>query len=257
MKTYLGIFSKFMDPSYKNIRLLIFNSIQELDKYTGKFNNSEEIKKEFSSVIEEFVLESYANKKYKETKNGKPITYLSAYIMDNGNLRFIPILYKNDKIIKTGQKSSIKERLLQDEYFKKLLKKYYYLLSYSSDMKTLIYRYKHSGSKYYKKIIVNELMSMISRLNDDYKYFYIRVLCNICNLVEKVVVTEYGTIENIDISDEEMVLVRKRIADDCTDERFIKLVTDEDYENLFNEYSIEDIVNYSSDSNNPLKVRRK
>lgn len=257
MKAYLGVFQKFMDFNEERMNLLEFNSIEELDKYTQKFNNSGEIKKDFETDIQEFILQNRFSKSYKETKSGKPILYLSAYVIYNGRLRFIPVLYKGYTVTRNKKAKNITTSLLNNDNFEKFIEKYSYLLGDSHYIKDLIYSYKKRKQESVKKLIINELISRISTAKGDERYYFFRTLMELCNLIEVKIDTKYGSIKNINILNEQTRLVKDRIAEDCSDERFIKFIVEENYEELFNNYDLDEILMYSSDGDNPLGVRRK
>lgn len=252
MKAYLSIFLGYGDSLNTRINLIEFDNIKDLDVYTKKFENSIEIKKIFQNDIQEFILESRFDKAYKENKNGKPIVRLVAYVYYDNYIRYIPILFKSEEILEDIKAENICINLEKTEKFNIFLQDYGYLLGNSKEVSNLKYMYKKSGQRYcYKKKILDILCVRIRRSSDDFKYFYLRTLAKICDLKIKDIEINLGLEESLSKVD------KSRIHEDCNDEQFIKLIDDENYEELFKEYNLEKILIYSKEQKNPLGTRRK
>lgn len=136
MKVYLSAFIGFKDSKYEHIVLKEFNNVKELDNYTKKFNNSNEIKRKYQGDIQEFLMDintrdnENGEKSLRFTKDGKPIVYLSSFtINDQNGWRFIDTLYKDsDKIVVL----TIKEVLKKIEYYIERIKEYNEKYKYNS-----------------------------------------------------------------------------------------------------------------------------
>ena len=107
------------------------------------------------------------------------------------------------------------------------------------------------------QIIISELVENLRTMDKEDRYYYLLSLTNLCNLKETVIKTKHGVIKNLNIPLEKTVLIHQRIVDDCYDEYFMKLIDDENYEELYNNYDVSEILKYSRDINNPLGIRRK
>ena len=92
---------------------------------------------------------------------------------------------------------------------------------------------------------------------DDKKIKIVLKKYNIPIRKPRKVKTSFGTVTVIDIPCDKAVLKRLGIVSDCRDIKFIQLVEEENYEKLYNDYSIDDIIHYSLDKKRPIGSRRK
>lgn len=254
MKVFLALFLSYGDPFKTRIDLCEFDSVQQLDDYTKKFVNSDEIKMLFRSDLVEFVLESRFDKYYKETEKGRPIIRLVSYVYFDNQIRYIPIIYKNEQLSDGINFGLIRTRLEEDSRFDKFIREYDYLLGCSKEVSELMRQY-HNGKKECKIRLLDIFIKRLTELSEEELYFYIRTLTNVCDLkiknrsndsVLSFMSEEYdGFKSSCDYIDE-----------GCDDNYFIKLIDTKNYEELFDKYSLEKILVYSRDDNNPLGIRR-
>ena len=262
MKVFLSIVLDYNGDIREN--LCEADSLIDMDRFLNKSRNSSEIREEYRDIIQEFLLD---NRKYLEKldkrsieEGRKPRKYLGRITLcfyGKGHiLRFIPILFNNELLMNEGScYRRMRESLLDDKVLKKVYEEKRYLLS-QFEIDTLHnYFNKHLDKD--KKYFIDEFIHRIKLMNKDFRYLYFRSLAHTLSLVNKIVVrTKYGNISNISVLENKTVLVRDRIVNDCLDDYFINLVDKGDYEELFSLYSLDDILKYSSDIDNPLGLRR-
>lgn len=274
MKVYLAVFLKFMDYEANRIDLKKFKSIKELDEYTTHFKNSDEIKKRFSRDIQEFLLDSRKNKAYRETKKGIPKTYLSAYYIEDNEIKFVKICYRDSEDVIYLEPAEFFEKL---EYViidtKTAFENSGILSSYDLDkyLKNMsIFKLKYSGEElsYLRRYIsgfdtddyLRNFLSLVRRrfykMPYEEREKYLRFSLNELKEID-MVNSNTGIIETVDEVIEPHIPLRDRYVDDCNDEMFMQLVDNERYEELFNNYEIDKILKYSKSMKYPLGLRRK
>lgn len=253
MKAYLALFLSYSDSFNTRINLLEFNNIDELDNYTRCFNNSKEIKKLFQNDVSEFVLECRFEKGYKETKSGIPIIRLCAYVYYNNYIRFIPIMYKNEDIIEDRIFDVICFNLEKDDIFNKFIRDYDYLLGYSCEVNTLKRQY-FLGNKNVKTRIIDIFIEKLSVISKIEKQYYLRTLVNVCNL--KIIKENNNESDYWKNEKEYIPSFDEKVDEECDDDFFRKLIKEENYEEIFNIYSLDKILVYSINQKKPIGIRR-
>jgi len=253
MKIHLAIV--IGENGYIKEDLYVANNIDEFDRYTGQFSDSSEIRIKYQDIIQEFLLDNRYEIKKRETKNGKYRGRIAAYYIKNNKLEFIKVAYKNKPVIRNyDELDSVDKQfdfLMQrfDKASKNIEKfmennknvfpskkvqicieqfgKFGYILS-DDEIYSLKLYYESNNKKYLKDFFSK--MKTRLRKND------------ILNSDKMVVVTKYGDISfNEEMIDDKMSLNKKRISDDCNDDLFMKLLSEENYEELHNLYSIDEI----------------
>ena len=234
---------------YNRIDLVSFYELSKLDDFIIKrFKSNSDVRRKYEHDISEFCLDNMKFIKNENKKNKRNWTGSIAIICDERykddkteKLYKIPIIYQNDKkmLSKEDCLMKIKEKLKNKNIVKKIYEEKRYLLSdYEKDL--LIKNYSRSDDKYLKSFIGN-FYNRLKRCNsDDLLYFYCRSLMNVCNLNELIVKTQFGMIDNIDFDMKGNVTVVKSNSY-SNDAYFNNLIDNENYEELFNVYSIDEI----------------
>lgn len=231
------------------------SSLKELDEYLLKFRDSKEVREKYKDIIQEFLLD---NRSYLEKLTIKSNGRICITFSGKTNiLRTVPAIYKDsDKLMNTRECiKKIQEELKYSNILKELYNKKGYLLSdYERDTIRL---YFNSTNPKYKDEFIGYFSYRLLKTNDNLRYYYLRSLMNLCHLTTKSIKIKSGIIDNIDFEmPTRTSLVRNNIASFCEDDRFMQYLDNEDYEDLFNEYSIDDIVKNSIDEKNPLGIRK-
>lgn len=262
MKVYLAIVLDY-DGNIKE-NLCEANSLIDMDRFLNKYHNSYEIREEYRDNIQEFLLDNrqFLAKLDKRSldKGKKPRKYLGRITLcfygKNNILHFIPILFNNEMLMNESNcYRQMKNTLLDDKVLRKVFEEKRFLLSQFEIDILSNYFNKHLLRD--KEYFIDEFIHRIKSMKKDWRYLYFRTLAHTLSLVNKIVIkTKYGNIANLDIPKEKTILLRDRIADDCLDDFFINLIDKGDYEALFALYSLDDILKYSSDIDNPLGLRR-
>lgn len=283
MKVYLGVFLGYKDNKAIRENLLEFNTIKELDEYTKNYEKSIEIKRVFRENIEELIMYGYDQAKkgkgrlVKENKDGKPIVYLSAYTEnEHGGIKFIDVMYKNRKEIVFLKIDELIHKIL---FVIRRIKKYdvvsrsgfepYKLTEYLHSLNFLnisftrheidfLKRYIETGNEKdldnFKKVLKRDLLE----LNDNKLYGMLRF--NEIDLKKYTLfILEKYNMYRLEEEEEQTKRLNdnNQFVSDCDDDYFKELVNNEEYEKLFNNYDLDEIMRYSGDKENPLGVRRK
>lgn len=252
MDLYLALFLKYKDYQQLRYNLIKFNNLDEAINYTKQFEDKTDIKRLFQDELQEFIMDSRKTSSYHEDKKGKPINYLCLYYKDSdNNLRFLPVLYKNDK------ESYFSKR----EYIKKIV-------TFISD-----YRKENNG-----RLIecINLLMDNGIRYhfsNDELYSFNKYLKTGINNYLYELAIKMINNLKKMDSGRLKLLLIKDKnevkketinisskseiIKDNCNDERFIKLVNANDYDALFREYDFDTIFSYSIDKEKPIGSKRR
>lgn len=274
MKAYLAIYSRYHDAQGRKMNLLEFDSVNELDKYTKNFTDSSQIKKKFQREIQEYIMDDYlhGDNAIKETKDGRPIVYLTAYVENKHKaIRFIDVMYKDSKDIVILKISEIVGKM---RYIIEKIKTYgfkhnrrYKLKEYiralnifqiplSECERDLLKKYAYYDNEKALDSMIAFLKNDLARIDKNKAYGYLRFNKKELQKAIAMINEKYNIyrelIEQEHQSDEEKI----EYAKDLTDERFQGLVDDRNYEQLFNEYDLDEIVCYIKNWNG-VERRRK
>ena len=266
MKVYLAIVLDKKGERRKD--LYITSSLQEMDEYMQKYQSSEDVRREYSDDIDAFLRN---NKKYLEGLEADALArgenpranYGRIHVCfygKGGILRFVPAIYQGHRLKRRINMRNLQKTLMDDEVFKEVVKKYY-LFGSSQYAKEGLSLYNRLGYDKYKKLLVELLIENIREARKEMKYYFFRALQDDCNLTEEVVIkTKYGRVKASTIPEEPVVLIKNNQFVELADDYMMQLANRGDYEQLFNLYSVDDIINYSPDPKNPVgitDVRRK
>lgn len=275
MRVYLAVFLKYMDTKANRLNLLEFDSIQELDEFTQKFQSSNDIKALYCIDIQEFILDARKNKAYRETKTGLPITYLSAYYLENQELNFLKVNYKDkqDIILLTVDEIMttmiwIMEKIKKWKWATKGVLTSDALLEYLEILSFFKIRLSQEELFYLKRAIVTlderHLIKFMARIKlklmkmeRKEQYAILRFEKQKLQEFLENIWNKYDIVDDGKLENNSTISLRNRIVDDCDDETFMNLVDKENYEELFKNYELEKILRYSRDMKYPLGLRRK
>lgn len=275
MRVYLAVFLKYMDTKANRLNLLEFDSIQELDEFTQKFQSSNDIKALYCIDIQEFILDARKNKAYRETKTGLPITYLSAYYLENQELNFLKVNYKDkqDIILLTVDEIMttmiwIMEKIKKWKWATKGVLTSDALLEYLEILSFFKIRLSQEELFYLKRAIVTlderHLIKFMARIKlklmkmeRKEQYAILRFEKQKLQEFLENIWNKYDIVDDGKLENNSTISLRDRIVDDCDDETFMNLVDKENYEELFKNYELEKILRYSRDMKYPLGLRRK
>lgn len=227
------------------------NTLKEMDDYLLNFKDHLEVRDKYSIDISEFLLDNMKYIRENEKKNNRENNgrICITYIGKNNEIRMFPIIYRNSpKLLKKDEAlHKIKKVLSNNETkLKELYDRKRYLLSgYECDLIRDYLDYPVSYKRF-KYIFINDFISRLSNLSDDKLYMYLRSLMNLCELKsnKRIIVTKYGDINtNMESINQDGVL-NKEGLDNCNDDLFIKLYSEEDYDNLYNLYDLEEMEKY-------------
>ena len=232
---------------YKGIILKTFNNLKEMDAYIQEnFNNREDVLKEYNEEISEFCLDERKTIEYENKRNNhNRLGAITLFFEYNHFYKKIPIIYKNDHKLLSDELclKKIEESLQDDIILDKLLKTKKYLLSDNEvSLIDLYYKFPYDIQKKQDAIIF--FINRLKNLNERSKYFYFRCLMNLCRLNKIDLKISKGKIQNIDINiPNKFQIIKEQINNkiDSTseDEFFNRLISEEDYEEIFNLYGID------------------
>lgn len=274
MKIYLSLVLSL--PEEKKLDLHECDSLKEMDDFITQFNNHQEIRtsecfaKEIENYLKEKETQSFTkNFKREQDKKGK---IMINYLDERRNWRAIPIIYG----------SSIDKRFLDQEYaylifeqflianpreLKEISRQKYYLFS-QFEIKEINHFSKVNNQQKYEKLI-----KMIIRRfkNSKDPYFLVRSFMHSYYRFDKgkglpdEIETEHGIISKI--NQELIALSNKidqlKISESISDnEYFNQLVEQQDFDELYNLFSLDKIASNSSNQDLPLgqtypKVKKK
>ena len=223
------------------LNLKTCSNMFDLDKFIQEnFRGKRDVIKKYQDEIEKFCF--FNNKSLdKDISVG-----IIAEIKDNDNVVFfheIPIIYH--KIILSNQNclKRIKETLEDDKILRVLLEKKGYLLSQNE--KDLLILYFNFHNKKNKEDAIAFLINRIKKINDSSKYYYFRSLIYLCKL--NGIRVKGNVIKNINENiPNRITIVKKDVVYRSNDDYFNSLIEKEDYDELFNLYSL-DYINSHSD----------
>lgn len=262
MKVYLAVCLRYYDDELIRENLMTFNSVKELDEFTKKFHNSNEIRMYFQDEIQCFLLDYRNHPKYKETKDSKPISYITTYSINEKNgWRFIDTFYKDsDKIVIL----TINDLLAKMSFIVNHIKCYKYIINgylTSDDIKEYlralgIFRISLSQEEIYylKKYIsgvddssLEKVLLLLKRqllkLPEDKRYTSLRFKKDDLEKYELSFLRTYNLKQEVAKDEYEIV-------DGCKDDFFVNLVQTKNYEDMFKYYELDEIVKYTKNKIN-------
>ena len=207
------------NSGYKNLNLITFSSLEELDNYTTLFKNSLDLRKKYEDKITSYLKINSSYLENIKQKNGKiMITYLDKF----GNTRYFSLLFFDDKKwLDIDFSLDFIFNMLEDiNFLTEINKRKKYLLSNSE--KELLLSYLETGNLENKRLFINKFKDRIN--NSDNKYLYMRSLIYIARIIFK---------KKISILSKEI----KSSSDSFSYYEYLTL--NEDYEELFNTYDLD------------------
>ena len=234
---------------YNRINLVSFYELSKLDEFIiARFKSHKDVRKKYEMDISEFCLDNMKMIQEENKRNHHNWTGSIAIICeerdkdDNTGLIYkVPIIYQNDhKLLpKEDCLNKIKNRLNDFNTMLLIYEDKKELLS--ENERHLIILYRNSGNIRFLKSAIGFFFNRLKRMEDDeLLYFYCRDLMNICELNELSIQTKFGNINHINIDiPKETKLVKK--SGFSKDRYFNELIANENYEELFNTYDIDEI----------------
>lgn len=237
---------------YKRIDLISFYELSKLDDYLEKFTSNKDVRKKYEMDISEFCLDNRKMIEEENKKNHHNWTGSIAIICEErdskdkpGLIHKIPIIYQNNPKLFSKDEclKKIKEKLKKLSTICYIYLDKNYMLSQNE--RELVLLYKKTHNKKYLRSASDFFYNRIKTLDDELLYYYCRTLMHIFELNKLEVKTKFGNIENINLNiPSDTVLERYNAY--SNDAYFNKLVSDENYEELFNNYDLDEI-NINSD----------
>ena len=239
---------------YNRIDLVSFYELSKLDDFImERFKNTKDVRKKYDANISEFCLENMDFIKNENKKNKRNWTGSIAIICEERDkedktllMYKIPIIYQDDKKMLSKEEclNKIKERLKDKKIVGKIFNEKRYLLSdYEKDL--LIKDYNRSDNKYLKSFVGNFYNRLKRCQDDELLYFYCRALMHVCGLNELSIKTKFGNISHVDKTIPHNTEVVKKTGF-SKDEYFNTLIDEERYDELFNIYSADEIIEKSN-----------
>lgn len=200
--------------------LQTFSSLEELDLFTSNYSTPLELRKEYEYDILNYLDE---NQNYLEKSRFKRGRICITYYDEQNNIRFFPIIYKNNNILLDSNLSFklISNALVEDSVLKEIfINKKYLLSNNEKDLLKLYFMYKNIK---YKKLFLNDFLMRIKKSKN--LYLYLRSLFKVCNLLERNSYKETNKESEIDILSNDLY--------------FEQLVLNQDYDNLYRYYDLD------------------
>jgi len=232
---------------YKGINLISSKSLKEIDQFIiNNFQNRQDVIERYRDDIEEFCLD-YKDDIISENKrnHNNRLGSITLFYNSSGVYHKIGIIYGNDKKLLSDKDSfdNLKKSLEDDKVLKEIFLEKKFLLSENEiSLLSLYFRTKYIENK---NKAIEFFLFRIKKMSDDERYYYYRVLMNICSLREMVLKTRNGNIKVNDIPLDNIKLTEKPKSY-SNDFYFSKVIDEEDYDELFNLYDLDVI---SRDSN--------
>ena len=235
---------------YNRINLVSFYELSKLDNFIIKnFRNTYDVRKKYQQDISEFCLVNRELIEEENKRNNHNWTGSIAIIAEErdkndhvGLFHKIPIIYKNDLKLLSKDECliKIKNKLKNPNIIKVIYQNKKIMLS-QNERELYIKDSKRSDNKYLKSCIGN-FYTRISHYDDELLYYYCRSLMNIFELNELTIWTKFGSINHINKNiPHDMHLNKEKIISNSNDIYLNRLISNNNYEELFNIYSIDEI----------------
>ncbi len=244
---------------FRRIDLISFYELSKLDDFIiTRFKNTHDVRKKYQDEISEFCLDNRERIQKENAKNKRNWTGSITIIADERDnndktelLYKIPIIYQDDQKLLSKEEClrKIKEALQNQKVIKRLFTEKRYLLSqYEIDL--LFKNYNRSDDKYLRSFIGN-FYNRMKNCNEETFYYYCRSLMHVFDLNKGAKEKKSNTITHIN---EEIPLDTTIIKKNgfSSDFYFNDLISMENYEELFNIYSVDEI-----EKNSNMFVKRK
>ena len=254
-----------LDESGKiGVTLKTFNSLKEMDEFLKMFHNSDDVSKFFKDTINDFLKSkeaiNYLNIPSKDgrAKNGSVICY---HEYKYHKKRKVSAIYDNE-LLSDGLYTKLKDELKNKDTLAEIYNRKYFLLPsdyFKDELRRII---NNSGTSRY---FIRDFVSYIRCLNEEDRYFYLRNLCNVCNLLKKPrkrqkiklrivnvsniqCIDDYQLVESdyIMIIDDEFKYEAYSDAPEYFKYVFNEAIKNNDFEKLFNEFTSDEISLYSN-----------
>ena len=232
---------------YNRIDLISFYELSKLDEFImERFDNTLDVRKKYEENISEFCLNNREmiqkeNKKNNHNWTGSIVIICEERDKDDkvGLMYKIPVIYRKDRKLlpKEDCLKKIKDKLKNNNTMLKIYEDKKELLSQNERELILLYR-KRNNIKYLKSAI-GFFYNRLKRLEDDeILYFYCRALMKICELNELSIKTKFGNINHIGNIPVDTKIVK---STESNNTYMNDLIHDENYEELFNMYDLDEI----------------
>ena len=237
----------------KRIDLVSFYELSKLDDFIiQRFKNTKDVRRKYEQDISEFCLDNMEEIKRENEKNKR--AWLGSIVIvaterdkhDNVTMMYkIPVIYQNDKklLSKSDCLKKIKEKLNDKKVINTIFEEKPYLLS--DYERHLLLRHLTRTDNTYLKSFVGNFYNRLKRSDDEILYFYCRCLMNLCGLNELTIKTKFGTVDNVSSYIPNDTKVEK-LNSFSNDVYFNDLIEKENYEELYNIYTTEEIDNNSN-----------
>ncbi len=238
---------------YNSLDLVSFTTLHELDVFIkNHFINRESIMERYNDEIAEFCLGNMnfiqkENKRNKRNWTGS-IVIICDYITNDDKVAFfhkIPMIYQEDKnlLSKNDCLKRIEQSLKEDDnLLNRMLNEKGYVLT--DNEQHLIRNYFKYGYSKYKDEAIQFFIKRLKKKNIDDIYYYCRTLANLFGLYSNFIKTKFGTFYDInyELLKEDIFLSKdNKFKTLASDEYLERLINEENYEQLFNIYSLDDI----------------
>lgn len=262
MKVYLSIVLGYsdnviMEPLYETSSLML------MDDYIKQFNNSNDIRKAYAPLIEEFLLDKLKPIEDKKKQNNEKFKNSKGQIMicfyGKGKvLRFVPVIYNNNNLLKVSScirkiKSSLEDNKVLEEIYNR---KKYLLSQFEIDSLKYFFKSKETNDKY-KKDFIESFIYRLKEMDYEKRYYFFRTLTNLCDLVQKSIKTSKGKISKVNIPKDGIILKRNNIYEEKCDPYLLDLIDKGDYETIFKYYDLDYLDSISRDRENIIGSRSK
>jgi len=239
---------------YNRYDILKDSSLQKLDSIIGEYQNREEIIKKYLSDYNQSITRGkicviyedldLKKKELSEDRSNNNFTY--AHI--------IPIMYKNKRLMNIEECLIIlKHKLHQRDIIESIM-----LDRFSRDGKRInvnkryLFETEEEKDYLYKLCDYQTAMSLflkrLKKMNDDDKYFYCRLLMNICNLSISTLKIQKGKIQ---IHDDNIKKYSQTVNSALTKEENIENDVI-DMESFYTKYDLDEVIKHSPDNNKPI-----
>lgn len=277
MKYSIGIFLGQTDL-YKE-ELIHFSSLKDLDTFTMKCINREDVVKKFVDQVSCFLVDHRRVIKNIESRTGKKHNgRITAYYYDqNDEIQYIKILYKGFDLLDYGDfvkelKNEFLERIpiikrkgyssSQDaDQFIEICKKYNVPITEEQKYSLRLY------ASYFREKDLKDFFTLLkqtfNRMSEEKRYLFLRNFSLLSEERRKTtkkeklstVKTKKGTVRINKIPLEDLTVTHRTIEQQRED-YYRDLESKEDYEEILKYYDIDEIIGFS-DGQEPFTARRK
>lgn len=167
------------------ITLESFNSLEEMDVFMQKFNDTNDVKNVYLDKINEFLKTPLATNYLKSIKEKENNGYVRGYTKDKYRLRLIPMIFKSTLLTEDKVYTKLRAKLMERKVLYDIYNRKFYILPANPTrfLKDELHRVVgHNGSN---RIFIKEFINYIKSLNINERYYVLRVLCDKCDLLDE------------------------------------------------------------------------